>query len=521
MSKASKRLRREAVSAKKSRVSDLSILALGATLLAPYAIAQDQDAAATNTADDEVRRRSHRDPRHGHPQGSRDIAGNQERSRHRGRLDHRVRHRRVPRQERRRSPAARDRHHRDAVRRIRRHHALLRRAFGRRSSAACRRCAANSTAATASTRTARAACRSATSRPSSWRASTPTRTATADMIEGGIAGTVNLRTHVPFDSEGFVVAFSGELGYGDLSEEAKPSGSLIVSNRWDTGIGEFGLMANAAYSAGHHRIAGHAARCASSASRTSPLTAAAPSGSRAASTFATTPTTARARVRRSPRQWASPDDTLLATVAVQPFRVRKQLGRVFAERRHRQLADSRRASSSRTQFALRPPRARRPYEFDSRGVFMSGVINDDRCLGRAPTNNPYLQHPNGFPANTANPAPDSRRTAFLSWGCTTAWDAPPMVAPATGLLPESPRAASASAPTRASRRRRTPPKTLSLNLRGTSPKASASTSTSRRSIRRSSISTTARTTRPRTDLDLDISPAASRSFEFRAPRATA
>ena len=52
MSKASKKLRREAVSAKKLRASDLSILALGATLLAPYAIAADadQDATAPKTA---------------------------------------------------------------------------------------------------------------------------------------------------------------------------------------------------------------------------------------------------------------------------------------------------------------------------------------------------------------------------------------------------------------------------------------------------------------------------------------
>jgi TonB-dependent receptor len=84
------------------------------------------------------------------------------------------------------------------------------------------------------------------------------KNATADMIEGGIAGTVNLRTHVPFDSEGFVAAFSGELGYGNLAQEAKPSGSMLISNRWDTGLGEFGLMANAAYSQGGDRVAGRA-----------------------------------------------------------------------------------------------------------------------------------------------------------------------------------------------------------------------------------------------------------------------
>src|SRR5689334_20655146 len=74
------------------------------------------------------------------------------------------------------------------------------------------------------------------------------KNATADMIEGGIAGTVNLRTRVPFDSEGFTAAFSAELGYGTLAEEAKPAGSMLLSNRWDTSAGEFGVMLNAAYS---------------------------------------------------------------------------------------------------------------------------------------------------------------------------------------------------------------------------------------------------------------------------------
>src|SRR5689334_20730875 len=45
VSKASKR--RTAVGANRSRVTELSILAVGATLLAPYAIAQEQDAAAS------------------------------------------------------------------------------------------------------------------------------------------------------------------------------------------------------------------------------------------------------------------------------------------------------------------------------------------------------------------------------------------------------------------------------------------------------------------------------------------
>jgi TonB-dependent receptor len=71
---------------------------------------------------------------------------------------------------------------------------------------------------------------------------------TADMIEGGLAGTVNLKTALPFDSQGFVGAFSGAVDYGNLAEEAKPSASALISNRWETGIGDIGVMLNAAYS---------------------------------------------------------------------------------------------------------------------------------------------------------------------------------------------------------------------------------------------------------------------------------
>lgn len=70
----------------------------------------------------------------------------------------------------------------------------------------------------------------------------------ADMIEGGIAGTVNLRTRKPFDSSGMVFGATASINYGDFAEKSKPQGSLLFSNRWDTGIGEMGLLVNAAYS---------------------------------------------------------------------------------------------------------------------------------------------------------------------------------------------------------------------------------------------------------------------------------
>ena len=71
---------------------------------------------------------------------------------------------------------------------------------------------------------------------------------TADMIEGGIAGSINLRTRVPFDAPGQLIQATVNLNYGDLSKKITPEGSAFYSNRWDTNLGEFGIMGNVAYS---------------------------------------------------------------------------------------------------------------------------------------------------------------------------------------------------------------------------------------------------------------------------------
>ncbi|MFT4090671.1 MAG: TonB-dependent receptor [Asticcacaulis sp.] len=67
---------------------------------------------------------------------------------------------------------------------------------------------------------------------------------TADMIEGGIAGTVNLRTRLPFDQRGRLLAASAEANYGDLAKKTTPTFSALYSDRWDTEAGEFGFLAN-------------------------------------------------------------------------------------------------------------------------------------------------------------------------------------------------------------------------------------------------------------------------------------
>ncbi|QAY77859.1 TonB-dependent receptor [Sphingosinicella sp. BN140058] len=71
---------------------------------------------------------------------------------------------------------------------------------------------------------------------------------TAEMIEGGIAGSINLRTRVPFDAQGQLFQFGANLNYNDLADAITPDANVFYSNRWMTGIGEFGIMANIAYS---------------------------------------------------------------------------------------------------------------------------------------------------------------------------------------------------------------------------------------------------------------------------------
>ncbi len=64
----------------------------------------------------------------------------------------------------------------------------------------------------------------------------------ADMIEGGVGGTVNLRTRMPLDSHRQVIAFSGDYNYADLLKKGFLSGNALYSNNWETGIGRIGTL---------------------------------------------------------------------------------------------------------------------------------------------------------------------------------------------------------------------------------------------------------------------------------------
>jgi TonB-dependent receptor len=71
---------------------------------------------------------------------------------------------------------------------------------------------------------------------------------TADQISGGIAGTVNLVTRKPFDSDKQVIAVGVQANYGDYRDETTPSFSALFSDSWDTSAGKFGVLVAASQS---------------------------------------------------------------------------------------------------------------------------------------------------------------------------------------------------------------------------------------------------------------------------------
>lgn len=68
------------------------------------------------------------------------------------------------------------------------------------------------------------------------------KNSTADMIDGGISGTVNLVTRKPLDKPGLHVAGTIEGNYGDMAKKWSPGFSILGSNTFETGIGTFGLQ---------------------------------------------------------------------------------------------------------------------------------------------------------------------------------------------------------------------------------------------------------------------------------------
>jgi len=79
------------------------------------------------------------------------------------------------------------------------------------------------------------------------------KASSATDIEGGIAGLIDIRLHRPFDFDGYKFAFSGQAVNESLADHIDPQMSFLISDRWNTDIGEVGLLVDVSYKDIHVR----------------------------------------------------------------------------------------------------------------------------------------------------------------------------------------------------------------------------------------------------------------------------
>ncbi len=72
------------------------------------------------------------------------------------------------------------------------------------------------------------------------------KTASADVEEGSLGATVDLRTARPFDYDGFTFAASGQGSFNDMADKADPRVAALVANTFADGT--FGALLSVAYS---------------------------------------------------------------------------------------------------------------------------------------------------------------------------------------------------------------------------------------------------------------------------------
>lgn len=74
------------------------------------------------------------------------------------------------------------------------------------------------------------------------------KSTSAAVEEGSLGATVDLRAARPFDYDGedLTLAMSAQGGYNDLSLNYDPRATVLISDRWDTPLGEFGALLSVA-----------------------------------------------------------------------------------------------------------------------------------------------------------------------------------------------------------------------------------------------------------------------------------
>ncbi|WP_140985935.1 TonB-dependent receptor [Asticcacaulis tiandongensis] len=73
------------------------------------------------------------------------------------------------------------------------------------------------------------------------------KTRTAEQLEHGLAGQIDVQTHRPFNFRGFQATAAVRGTWNEQADSYNPNLSALVSNRWSTSVGEVGALINISY----------------------------------------------------------------------------------------------------------------------------------------------------------------------------------------------------------------------------------------------------------------------------------
>ena len=76
---------------------------------------------------------------------------------------------------------------------------------------------------------------------------------TPDLIEGGLAGVIDLKLNQPFNFNKPTAVITARANHGVRVDKYDPQLGLLLTRRFDTGIGEIGILANGTFSDNHYR----------------------------------------------------------------------------------------------------------------------------------------------------------------------------------------------------------------------------------------------------------------------------
>lgn len=79
------------------------------------------------------------------------------------------------------------------------------------------------------------------------------KTRAADQIETGLAGQIDVSTRRPLDFDGFTISGLARGIYNEQADTYNPNVALLVSDRWETGIGDIGILVNGSYTRTKYR----------------------------------------------------------------------------------------------------------------------------------------------------------------------------------------------------------------------------------------------------------------------------